>query len=267
MDDVSLLKQRLTALQAAFARAREHEYEVEHRLDEALRVNRSKTKLLAAVGHDLRQPLTVILATLEDLERHLPPDRLRAVQRAEAAASRLERALASLMEATRLEFASITVGKRSFAIDPLLKEVHDQHALDAERKGLRLKIVPCRSEVVSDPEVLGSILHNLVGNAIKYTKAGRILVGCRRHGGNLSIQVQDTGIGIPEEMLGRIFDEYQQLTHGNPGVGLGLFIVKRSADLLGHSVAVRSIPGKGSCFAVEVPLHIAAGSAASMQCA
>lgn len=107
----------------------------------------------------------------------------------------------------------------------------------------------------------------LVENAIKYTKAGRIVVSCRRHGGNLSIQVQDTGIGIPDEMLGRIFDEYQQVTHGNPGVGLGLFIVKRSADLLGHAVAVRSTPGKGSCFAVEIPLHLAAGSAAPMQCA
>ena len=264
-NDVSVLKQRLTALEAAFVGAREHEHEVQHRLDDALRVNRSKTELIAAVGHDLRQPLTVILGTLEGLERDLPPDRLRAVQRAEAAASRLERALALLMEATRLEFANITPQKRSFAIGPLLEEVRDQHALDAERKGLRLKIMPCRREVVSDPEFLGSILHNLVGNAIKYTKAGRILVGCRRRGGNLSIQVKDTGIGIPEEMLGRIFDEYQQVAHGNPGDGLGLFIVKRSADLLGHPVAVRSAPRKGSCFAVEIPLHLAARTAASMQ--
>jgi signal transduction histidine kinase len=168
------------------------------------------------------------------------------------------------MEATRFKFADITPQKRSFAIDPLLKEVRDQHALEAERKGLRLEVVLCRSDVVSDPEILGSILHNLVGNAIKYTKAGRILVGCRRRGGNLSIQIEDTGIGIPEEMLNRIFDEYQQVADGNPGDGLGLFIVKRCADLLGHSVAVRSTQGKGSCFAVEIPLHLAARPAASM---
>jgi signal transduction histidine kinase len=169
------------------------------------------------------------------------------------------------METARLEFASITPQKRSFAIDTLLAEIRNQHALDAERKGLRLKIVNCRAEVVSDPEFLGSILHNLVENAIKYTKSGRILIGCRRRGGNLSIQVKDTGIGIPEELLGRIFDEYHQVTHGSPGIGIGLFVVKRRADLLGHSVAVRSTPGKGSCFAVEIPLHLAAATAASMQ--
>ena len=264
-EEVSLLKQRLTFLQAAFLSAREHETKVQYRLDDALRTNRSKTELIAAFAHDLRQPLTVIQATLESLEGDFPPDRLPAVQRAEAAATRLEDALASLMEVARLEFGSLTQQKCSFSVNPLLKEVRDQHALDAERKGLRLKIVPCRSEVVSDPKLLGSILHNLVGNAIKYTKTGQILVGCRRRGENLSIQVEDTGIGIPEEMLGRIFDEYQQVAHGNDGYGLGLFIVKRSADLLGCPVAVRSIPGKGSCFTVKIPLHLAARPAASMQ--
>ena len=264
-EDVSLLKQRLTSLQASFLSARKHGTEVQHRLDDALRTNRSKTELIAAFGHDLRQPLTVIQATLETLEGDLPPDRLPAVQRAEAAAMRLGDALASLMEVARLEFDSITPQKCPFSLNPLLKEVRDQHALEAERKGLKLQIVPCRSEVVSDPKLLGSILHNLVGNAIKYTKMGRILVGCRRRGDILSIQVEDTGIGIPAEMLGQIFDEYQQVAHGNGGDGLGLFIVKRSAALLGCPVAVRSIPGKGSCFAVEIPLHLTARAAASMQ--
>ena len=115
---------------------------------------------------------------------------------------------------------------------------------------------PVGAKVGFDPQLLGRILHNLVGNAIKYTKTGRILVDCRRRGDNLSIQVEDTGIGIPEEMLGRIFDEYQQVVHGNSGDGLGLFIVKRSADLLGCPVGVRSIPGRKSCFAIEIPLQL-----------
>ena len=256
-NEVTLLKQRLEHLQTAFrvleASERERETRAHRRLDDALRTSRSKTQLLAALGHDLRQPLTVLMATLEVLEPDLLPTRLPVLERAQTAAARLERAFALVMQASQLEFRSTRPRLYPFPVDPLLREVCDQHAVDAERKGLRLTMVPCRHEVVSDPELLSSILHNLVENAIKYTRTGRVLVGCRHRGGNLRIQVADTGIGIPKEMLGRIFDEYQQVAHGN-GVGLGLFIVKRSANLLGHPVAVHSVPGKGSSFAVEVPL-------------
>jgi signal transduction histidine kinase len=258
-NEVTLLKQRLQHLQTAFrmleASERERETQAHRRLDDALRTNRSKTQLLATLGHDLRQPLTVLMATLEVLEPDLLPTRLPVLERAQTAAARLGRALALVMDAAQLDFDGISPRLYPFLVDPLLREVCDQHALDAERKGLRLTMVPCRHEVISDPELLSSILHNLVENAIKYTKAGRVLVGCRRRGGNLSIQVVDTGIGIPKKMLSRIFDEYHQVAHGN-GVGLGLFIVKRSANLLGHSVSVRSTPGKGSSFAVEVPLNL-----------
>jgi signal transduction histidine kinase len=256
-NEVTLLKQRLEHLQTAFrmleASERERETQAHRRLDDALRTSRSKTQLLAALGHDLRQPLTVLMATLEVLEPDLLPTRLPVLERAQTAAARLERAFALVMQASQLEFRGIRPRLYPFPVDPLLREVCDQHAVDAERKGLRLTMVPCRHEVVSDPELLSSILHNLVENAIKYTRTGRVLVGCRHRGGNLRIQVADTGIGIPKKMLGRIFDEYQQVAHGN-GVGLGLFIVKRSANLLGHPVAVHSVPGKGSSFAVEVPL-------------
>ena len=270
-NEVTLLKQRLEHLQTAFrmleASERERETQAHRRLDDALRTSRSKTQLLAALGHDLRQPLTVLMATLEVLEPDLLPTQLPVLERAQTAAARLERAFALVMQASQLEFRGIRPRLYPFPVDPLLREVCDQHAVDAERKGLRLTMVPCRHEVVSDPELLSSILHNLVENAIKYTRTGRVLVGCRHRGGNLRIQVADTGIGIPKKMLGRIFDEYQQVAHGN-GVGLGLFIVKRSANLLGHPVAVHSVPGKGSSFAVEVPLnpHVAQhGRAAGKQ--
>jgi signal transduction histidine kinase len=258
-NQVAVLKQQLEQLQAEFrmleASERERETRSRRRLDDALRTSRSKTQLLAALGHDLRQPLTVLMATLEAVEPDLLPARLPALQRAHAAAARLEHAFASVMEASRLDLDGIRPRLYPFPIDRLMREVCDQHAVDAKRKGLRLKMVSCRHEVVSDPELLGSILHNLVENAIKYTRAGRVLIGCRRRGGNLSIQVADTGIGIPHEMLGRIFDEYHQVEHGN-GFGLGLFIVKRSANLLGHPVSARSVPGKGSSFAVEVRLNL-----------
>ncbi len=263
-NEVTLLKRRLEHLQAAFrmleASERERETRAARRLDDALRTSRSKTQLLAALGHDLRQPLTVLMATLEVLEPDLLPTRLPVLERAQTAAARLERAFASVVEASQLEFGGVRPRLSPFPVDPLLREVCDQHAVDAERKGLRLTTMPCRHEVVSDPKLLGSILHNLVENAIKYTRTGRVLVGCRHRGGNLCIQVADTGIGIPKKMLGRIFDEYHQVAHGN-GIGLGLFIVKRSANLLGHPVAVRSVPGRGSSFAVEVPLNPPRGAA------
>ena len=257
-NEVTLLKQRLEHLQTAFrmleASERERETQAHRRLDDALRTSRSKTQLLAALGHDLRQPLTVLMATLEVLEPDLLPTRLPVLERAQTAAARLERAFALVMQASQLEFRSTRPRLYPFPVDPLLREVCDQHAVDAERKGLRLTMVPCRHEVVSDPELLSSILHNLVENAIKYTRTGRVLVGCRHRGGNLCIQVADTGIGIPKKMLGQIFDEYHQVAHGD-GLGLGLFIVKGSANLLGHPVAVSSVPGKGSSFAVELPLN------------
>jgi signal transduction histidine kinase len=259
LEPATLLKQRLEHLQTAFrmleADEREREMRAQRRLDDALQASRSKTQLLAALGHDLRQPLTVLMATLEVLEPDLGPTRLPVLERAQTAAARLGRALALVMDAARPDFDGVRPRLYPFAVNPLLREACDQHALDAERKGLRLTMVPCRHEVVSDPELLGSILHNLVENAIKYTRAGRVLVGCRHRGDNLCIQVADTGIGIPKEMLGPIFDEYQQVARGD-GIGLGLFIVKRSANLLGHSVSVRSTPGKGSSFAVEVPLNL-----------
>jgi signal transduction histidine kinase len=178
---------------------RDRETRAHRRLDDALRSSRSKTQLVAALGHDLRQPLTVLMATLEVLEPDLPPVRSPVLERAQAAAARLDRAGASAMDAARLELGEIKLRIYPFRVDPLLREVCDQHALDAERKGLRLTMVPCRHEVVSDPEVVGSILHKLVDNAIKFAKAGKVLLGCRRRAADLSIQVVDTGIGIPQE--------------------------------------------------------------------
>src|SRR5260221_8399103 len=194
-NQVAVLKQQLEQLQAEFrlleAGERERETRARRRLDDVLRTSRSKTQLLATLGHDLRQPLTVLMATLEAVEPDLLPARLPALQRAHAAVARLEHAFAMVMDAARFEFDGIRPRIHPFCLDPLLREVCDQHALDAERKGRRLTMVPSRHEVVSDPELLGSILHNLVENAIKYTRAGRVLLGCRRRGGNLSIQVAD----------------------------------------------------------------------------
>jgi two-component system, sensor histidine kinase len=256
------LRARLETAAAAFAdleakeaHAQAGERQARGALGDALRGSRAKTQLLAAVGHDLRQPLMVIIGALEMLAPGLPEPKLAWLKRAEAAGARLEAAIGPLMEAAKFGLEKLKPTPAAFSLAPLFDELRDQHAPEAERKGLVLRVAACRQEVVSDPALLVSILHNLVGNAIKYTNEGRIVVGCRRRGNELLIQVQDTGVGIAEELHEIIFDAYRQVSpNAGAGFGLGLAIVKQNADLLGHPVGVRSALGKGSCFTVAVPL-------------
>jgi CheY-like chemotaxis protein/anti-sigma regulatory factor (Ser/Thr protein kinase) len=128
----------------------------------------------------------------------------------------------------------------------------------AEQKGIHLKFSPCSAIVKSDPTLLGQILRNLISNAVRYTPSGGILVGCRRRHGMLAIEVHDTGIGIPENLLSRVFDEFYQIDNQERnrehGLGLGLSIVDRATRLLGHDVTLRSRLGKGSSFGVIMPL-------------
>ena len=110
---------------------------------------------------------------------------------------------------------------------------------------------------LSDREMLATILRNLVSNAIKYTRRGGILIGCRRLGEALRIEVHDTGIGIPVHRLDEVFTDFYQLDPKSEGLGLGLAIVRRTADMLGHRLSVRSIPSRGSCFALVLPRAVA----------
>ena len=135
--------------------------------------------------------------------------------------------------------------------------LHVAHAAAARDKGLELRIRPCDAWVASDPVLLERILGNLVANAVRYTRSGAMLLGCRRTRAGLRIAVWDTGIGIAPDKQERIFDEFYRLDAeggaADGGLGLGLSIVARLAGLLGHQVSVRSVPGRGSCFAVTVP--------------
>src|SRR6202035_720998 len=124
--------------------------------------------------------------------------------------------------------------------------------------GLALRVMPCALSIRSDPRLLEQMIRNLLSNAMKYTLQGKVLVGCRRHGGQLRIEIWDTGIGIPASELQAIFEEYHQLDNAarqrSRGLGLGLAIVQRLGNLLGHQVHVRSRPDRGSIFSVEVML-------------
>jgi CheY-like chemotaxis protein len=152
----------------------------------------------------------------------------------------------------------------SFRIDELLRQLEVEFAPLAREKNLKLKFAPCSLAVRSDRRLLRRLLQNLVSNAIKYTPKGGVLVGCRHKGGNLRIDVYDTGIGIPSSKRRIIFQEFQRLDEGARvarGLGLGLSIVERIGRVLDHKVDLRSAPRRGSRFSVEVPMSSAAPSA------
>jgi two-component system CheB/CheR fusion protein len=161
------------------------------------------------------------------------------------------------LDLNQIEAGIVKAELKDCRIGPLLDRLRDEFTYHAQAKGLGLRTVPCSAMIRTDPRLLEQMLRNLVTNALKYTDQGRVLVGCRRHGSTLGIEVWDTGIGIPDGELQAVFDEYHQI--GNDarererGLGLGLSIVQRLSDLLSHRVTVRSRPGKGSAFIIEVP--------------
>jgi two-component system CheB/CheR fusion protein len=164
--------------------------------------------------------------------------------------------LNTLLDINQIEAGAVRAEMVGFPINDLLNRLKDEFTYHAKARNLALRVVPCGLSIPSDPRLLEQMIRNLLSNALKYTRQGKVLVGCRRRGGVLSIEIWDTGIGIPDEELQAIFEEYHQLD--NPareqsrGLGLGLSIVQRLGNLLGHRVRVRSRSGKGSVFAIEV---------------
>jgi signal transduction histidine kinase len=235
--------------------------ELEERERELRDANRFKSRLLAIAAHDLRQPLQVIISTYEwFLSRAMgaasEQDR-RSLAQANRAADRLIHQVDLLAGALHVEAKGLKPQPENLRLTGLLSEIAEFFGPQAEAKGIDLRVMASRALVHTDPSMLQTILHNLVGNAVKYTEAGgTILVGCRRRGDHLVLQVLDTGIGIPEQKLTAIFAAFYRVdpARDNDGLGLGLSIVKRTAEILGCRLSVRSVPGRGSCFGVELPL-------------
>lgn len=228
---------------------------LQRREQQVAAASRAKNIVLATAGHDLRQPLQIIAMGLSTLARKpLNEAETRHVKRMDAALDRVTAALDTLVEASRLQFGGIEPHYRDFAIATVLEEVRDQWLPRVEAKGLRFRMRSTDAVIRSDPEMLRTILNNLVANAIKYTERGGVLVMCRRRQAKLLIDVTDTGIGIPADQLKVIFTEFQQLNSQYEGFGLGLWIVQGTAELLGHRITVRSRSGCGTRFAIEVPI-------------
>lgn len=231
--------------------------------EEAERANRYKTRFVNAAVHDLLQPLNAARMYTSLLPAHLHDDRGRQVAHSiDQALASQDAILTSLLDIARMESGQLQVHVRDFALGALLEVVHNNFGMQAESEGLQLRCLPTRAVVRSDEALLRRILQNFVSNAIRYTRKGRIVVGCRRDGGCVRIEVHDQGPGIPESLQQEVFEEFRRLDEGHAddrGTGLGLAIVERLGRLLGHEVGLRSQLGKGSVFWVRVPLgHIAA---------
>jgi CheY-like chemotaxis protein len=165
--------------------------------------------------------------------------------------------LNSLLDISRLDAGAVKPAIEDFPVQRLIDRLSAESARQARQKKLKFTAASTGAVIESDPNLLGEIIQNFVSNAIRYTEAGEITLGCREVDGRLSIDVCDTGIGIEESQLDNIFAEFHQLRNPgsvSEGFGLGLAIVRRLADLMGHEVVVTSTPGKGSCFSVLVPL-------------
>lgn len=234
------------------------EQKVQERTQELAAANAAKSHFLAAASHDLRQPVSAIGLITDLLHERLTDPQLRGLtHRLTRAVVSMESLLKGLLDLSRLDSGTVEINRQEVRLQPLLDSIASHETESAQHKGLHLRVRPTQATAWTDPILLEQILRNLVGNAVRHTERGGILVGVRPRGDHLLIQVWDTGSGIPTKDQARIFEEFVQLAPPaaarQRGLGLGLAIVKRATQLLQHPVRVGSRPGRGSCFSVWVP--------------
>ena len=227
-----------------------------------LELVREKSSFLAAASHDLRQPLHAQgLFVAELQERVHEPESRRILDHLEGSINAMQVLLNAMLDISKLDAGIVQPAVESFPVVQLLNELEHEFIPQMREKKIRFRVIPSSEIIQSDPGLLGRILRNLVSNALRYTPSGSVLVGCRRRGDRLRIEVRDSGVGIPEDQQSAIFNEFYQL--GNPerdqekGLGLGLAIVERLARLMDHAISVVSQPAMGSTFSIDVPFGYA----------
>ena len=220
--------------------------------------NRSKTRFMRAASHDLLQPLSAARLFLSNLAMmELGIDQTDLVKRLGNAFESVEELIRAVLDISRLDSQRIEFNRKAVSLDALFDRLRVEFEAPAAARGLRLRFVRSSLAVDSDPVFLRRIAQNLVSNAIKYTEAGGLLIGARRRGGQAWLEVHDTGIGIAAEDRDQIFAEFHRLGQdgsGEPGMGLGLSIVKRACAKLGHPIELDSEPGRGSVFRIGLEI-------------
>jgi signal transduction histidine kinase/ActR/RegA family two-component response regulator len=239
-----------------FTRAEEA---LEERTQQLELANLAKSRFLAAASHDLRQPLHALGLFVGQLPGHMrSAEGGRLVEQMDAAVTSMNELFNALLDISKLDAGVLSTSVTEFPIPLVLRRIERTFAETARNKGLSFQVVSSSAWVRSDPILLERIVLNLVSNAVRHTSSGGVVVGCRRRGGTVHIEVWDSGPGIPEDQRRKIFGEFYRLAGDNApgGLGLGLAIVDRLCKLLGHRVDLSSRVGKGSRFSVTVPLAV-----------
>ena len=248
------LEQRVASRTAELTRVNEELAQAQEIAEEA---NQSKTRFLAGAGHDILQPLNAARLYCSSLIEGAPEDQSRqTAQNIESSLESVETILGAVLDISRLDAGALKPNESTFRLDALLKQIHTDFLPTAAEKGLVLRTLPSSLAVHTDRNLLRRVIQNLVSNAIKYTRSGRVLVGVRRRGGLLEIQVLDSGIGIARDDLNSVFQEFRRLDEGAreaQGLGLGLSIVDRIARVLRLEIQIESHKGRGTRFSVILP--------------
>lgn len=261
------VRERTQALSEANSALRQ-ENRVRAEAEQALRqakqvaedANASKTRFLAAASHDLLQPLNAArLFTSALMQNVTTSDTQRTVGHIDNSLQAAEELLGTLLDISKLDAGALTPRRSHFALADIIRPLRAEFDVMADDRGLDLKVVATQQWVDSDAQMLRRIVQNFLSNAIRYTQEGRVLLGCRRQGNRLSIEVWDSGPGIPDSKLSEIFQEFRRLDQASrhkeseKGLGLGLSIADRMSRVLDHPIKVRSWEGVGTVFSVSVP--------------
>src|SRR5262245_8525982 len=234
------------------------ERKVEERTHQLELANLARSRFLAVATHDLRQPLQALGLFVAQLRTRMDDgERDRLIERTDAAVAAMNELFQALLDVSKLDAGVLTPDLSEFPVDRLLKRIEATFAAAAREKGLRLRVVSSSAWVRSDFIMLERILLNLASNAMRYTAQGGVVIGCRRRGAQVRIDICDSGIGIAEDQQRNVFAEFYRL--GGPdrertgGLGLGLAIVDRLGRLLDHTIGLSSQLGRGTRFSVSIP--------------
>jgi len=227
--------------------------------EDADRANKAKSLFLASASHDLRQPLNAMQMYIAALKSKVKDDEiLTIIEDINSVSASTARLLNALLDVSELEVGAIKPQYEDFPINNIFTSIFQSFAPLAKDKNLQFRIVPSNIAVKSDPDLLERILGNYMSNAIRYTTSGSVMIGCRRRGNMVSIEVWDTGCGISEDQMPNIFDDFYQIENKerdrSKGLGLGLALAKRLSISLNHSIEFKSTFGSGSCFSVLVAI-------------
>ncbi len=252
------VRRRTQELQQALRSVETVNADLRRAKEQAEAANLLKSSVLTSISHDLLQPLNAARLALSTLDGFgMAPEPSGLIDQADRSLATLEELLRTLLDLSKLDAGAMTPDLRAFPIDDLIGSLVKEQARGAAQRGLKLRHFATGRWVLSDPLLLRRVVQNLIANGLRYTRRGGVLIGGRARAGRWSVEVWDTGPGIPEERRDAIFQEFQRGEageHGGQGFGLGLAIVRRLALALEHPIGLRSRVGSGSMFSVSLPI-------------